>query len=53
MQMTIDSSQLIHPIDGHAPSAQGTACRGGRVEEAVNVLEMSGSFKPFQRAFYR
>ena len=25
----------------------------GRVEGAVNALEMGGSFKPFQRAFYR
>src|SRR5262245_15964000 len=44
MQTTMDSSQLMH---------KALRAEAARVEEAVNALEIGGSFKPFQRAFYR
>jgi len=53
MQTTMDSSQLIHPIDAMQLMHKALRAEAVRVEEAVNALEMGGSFKPFQRAFYR
>ena len=53
MQTTMDSSQPIHPIDAMHLMHKALRAEVARVEEAVNALEMGGSFKPFQRAFYR
>jgi hemerythrin-like domain-containing protein len=53
MQTTMDSSQLSHPIDAMHLMHKALRAEVARVEEAVNALEMGGSFKPFQRAFYR
>src|SRR5215471_9650905 len=53
MQTTTDGSQLSHPIDAMYLMHKALRAETARVEEAVNVLEMGGSFKPFQRAFYR
>src|SRR5262245_29012112 len=53
MQTTMDSSQLIHPNDAMQLMHKALRAEAARVEEAVNALEIGGSFKPFQRAFYR
>jgi hypothetical protein len=53
MQMTVDSSQLTHPIDAMYLVHRALRAEAARVEEAVNMLEIGGSFKPFQRVFYR
>lgn len=53
MQTTTDSSQLTHPIDAMPLIHKALRAEAARVEEAVNMLEMGGSFKPFQGAFYR
>ena len=53
MQTTMDISQLMHPIDAMHLIHKALRAEAGRVEGAVNALEMGGSFKPFQRAFYR
>ncbi len=53
MQTTMDSSQLLHPIDVMHLMHKALRIEAAHVEEAVNALEMGGSFKPFQRAFYR
>jgi len=53
MQTTMDISQLTHPIDAMHLIHKALRAEAGRVEGAVNALEMGGSFKPFQRAFYR
>jgi hemerythrin HHE cation binding domain-containing protein len=53
MQTTMDSRQLTHPIDAMHLMHKALRAEAIRVEEAVDALEMGGSFKPFQRAFYR
>ena len=53
MQTTMDGSQLTHPIDAMHLIHKALRAEAVRVEEAVNALEMGGSFKPFQRTFYR
>jgi hypothetical protein len=53
MQTTMDISQFTHPIDAMHFIHKALRAEAGRVEGAVNALEMGGSFKPFQRAFYR
>jgi hypothetical protein len=53
MQTTMDSSQLSHPIDAMYLMHKALRAEAARVEEAVNALDIGGSFKPFQRAFYR
>ena len=53
MQMTTDSSQLIYPVDAMHLLHKALRTEAAHVEEAVNVLEIGGSFKSFQRAFYR
>ena len=53
MHMTMDSSQLIHPIDAMHLIHRALRAEAARVEEVVQALEMGGSFKPLQRAFYR
>ena len=53
MQTTMDSSQRSHPIDAMPLMHKALRAEAARVEEAVNTLEMGGSFKPLQRAFYR
>lgn len=51
--MTTEISQLQHPIDAIYLIHKALRAEAERVEEAVNQLEIGGSFKPFQRAFYR
>jgi hypothetical protein len=53
MQMTRDSCQLTHPIDAMYLIHKALRTEATRVEDAVDALEMGGSFKPFQRVFYR
>jgi transcriptional regulator with XRE-family HTH domain len=53
MQTTTEISQLQHPIDAMYLIHKALRAEAERVEEAVNQLEIGGSFKPFQRAFYR
>jgi hypothetical protein len=53
MQTTMHSRQLTHPIDAMHLIHKVLRAEAIRVEEAVDALEMGGSFKPFQRAFYR
>jgi hemerythrin-like domain-containing protein len=53
MQTTMDSRQLTHPIDAMHLIHKALRAEAVRVEEAVDALEMGGSFKPFQRVFYR
>ena len=53
MQTTMHSRQLTHPIDAMHLIHKALRAEAIRVEEAVDALEMGGSFKPFQRAFYR
>ena len=53
MQTTMDSRQFTHPIDAMHLIHQALRAEARRVEDAVDTLEMGGSFKPFQRAFYR
>jgi hemerythrin-like domain-containing protein len=53
MQTTMDSRQLTHPIDAMHLIHKVLRAEAIRVEEAVDALQMGGSFKPFQRAFYR
>ena len=53
MQIAMDSSQLTHPIDAMHLIHKALRAEAARVEEVVEALEMGGSFKPFQRAFYR
>jgi hemerythrin-like domain-containing protein len=53
MQTTMDSRQLTHPIDAMHLIHKALRAKAIRVEEAVDALEMGGSFKPFQRVFYR
>src|SRR5262245_52766201 len=50
---TTDGSQLSYPIDAMQLMHKALRAEAARVEEAVNALEMGGSFKPFQRTFYR
>jgi hemerythrin-like domain-containing protein len=49
----MDSRQLTHPIDALHLIHKALRAEARRVEEAVDALAMGGSFKPFQRAFYR
>jgi hypothetical protein len=49
----MDSSQLTHPIDAMHLMHRALRAEAARVEEAVNALEVGGSFKPFQPVFYR
>jgi hemerythrin-like domain-containing protein len=53
MQTTMDSRQLTHPIDAMLLIHKALRAEAIRAEEAVDALEMGGSFKPFQRVFYR
>lgn len=53
MQTTMDSRQLTQPIDAMHLIHKALRAEAIRAEEAVDALEMGGSFKPFQRAFYR
>jgi Hemerythrin HHE cation binding domain len=53
MQTTVDSRQLTHPIDALHLIHKALRAEAMRVEDAVDALQMGGSFKPFQRAFYR
>lgn len=53
MPTTTDSSQLTYPIDAMYLIHKALRTEAACVEEAVNALELGGSFKPFQRAFYR
>ena len=53
MQRTMDNSQCTHPIDAMHLIHKALRVEAVHVEEAVDGLEMGGSFKPFQRAFYR
>jgi Hemerythrin HHE cation binding domain len=46
-------SALDAPIDGMYLIHKALRAEVQRVEEAVDDLETGGSFKPFQRAFYR
>lgn len=47
------SPHLERPLDAMYLIHKALRAEAGRVEEAVQQLEIGGSFKPFQRAFYR
>jgi len=53
MPTTVQLSQLNAPIDAMYLIHKALHAEAERVEEAVNQLPLGGSFKPFQRAFYR
>jgi hypothetical protein len=53
MQTTMDSRQLTHPIDAMHLIHKALRAEAIRAEEAVDALQMGGSFKPFQRVLYR
>lgn len=53
MEATAELTQLDAPVDAMLLIHKALRAEAGRVEEAVNQLEVGGSFKPFQRVFYR
>ncbi len=53
MEATAALTQIETPIDAMLLIHKALRAEAARVEEAVNQLELGGSFKPFQRVFYR
>jgi len=53
MEATVALTKLEAPIDAMLLIHKALRAEAGRVEEAVNQLEIGGSFKPFQGVFYR
>ncbi|MGE3538022.1 MAG: hypothetical protein AB7N91_11395 [Candidatus Tectimicrobiota bacterium] len=53
MQATAELTHLDAPVDAMRLIHKALRAEAGRVEDAVNQLELGGSFKPFQRVFYR
>jgi hypothetical protein len=53
MQTPTPSCQINQPIDAMYLIHKALRAEAGRAEEAVNQLQLHGSFKPFQRVFYR
>jgi hypothetical protein len=51
--MPNDIAPLISPIDTMCFIHKGLRAEAARVEQAVNHLEIGGSFKPFQQVLYR
>lgn len=53
MEATAELTQLDAPIDAMLLIHKALRAEAGRVEEAVNQLELGGSFKTFQGIFHR